>query len=81
MPIVIEGMRYFTVGEIEEALSVSRTTIWRWRKQGDIPVGHRFRKMTVFTAEEFEAVRTFANKVEPIQGNSRNQMKLFSGVR
>lgn len=80
MPVLIEGTQYFTVGEIEESLSVSRTTLWRWRKTGDIPLGHRFRKMTVFTAAEFEAVRAFANRLEPIQGPDRDQMKLFNGV-
>jgi predicted DNA-binding transcriptional regulator AlpA len=81
MPVLIEGTRYFTVGEIEESLSVSRTTLWRWRKQGDIPAGHRFRKMTVFTSEEIEAIRAFANRLEPIVGNNRQQMKLFNGMR
>jgi len=81
MPVLRDGVQYFTMNEIEEALSISRTTLWRWRNAGEIPAGHRFRRMTVFTKEEFDAVRAFANRLEPIQANDRNQMRLFNGVQ
>jgi len=81
MPVLIKGEEYFSVTEVEDSLSISRTTLWRWRKSGAVPVGHRHRKMTVFTAEELEAVRAFANRLEPVQSVNRDQMKLFNGMR
>jgi predicted DNA-binding transcriptional regulator AlpA len=83
MPVLIDGVRYFSAIEIVKELGVSRSTFWRWRSRGEIPNGRRYRrgKMVLFTDEEFEAVRDFANHLEPVQGTNRDQMKLFNGVR
>jgi predicted DNA-binding transcriptional regulator AlpA len=83
MPVLIDGTRYFSAIEIAKELGVSRSTFWRWRSRGEIPNGRRYRrgKMVLFTEEEFEAVREFANHLEPVQGTDRDQMKLFNGVR
>jgi predicted DNA-binding transcriptional regulator AlpA len=82
MPVLIGTIRYFSAIEIAKELGVSRTTFWRWRSRGEIPNGRRYRggKMVLFTEEEFEVVREFANRLEPVQGPNRDQMKLFNIV-
>ena len=35
----------------------------------------------VFTSDEFDAIRAFANRLEPVQAPNRNQMSLFNGGR
>jgi predicted DNA-binding transcriptional regulator AlpA len=83
MPVLIEGIRYFSAIEMVKELGVSRSTFWRWRAEGKIPKGRKYRggKMVLFTEEEFEVVREFANHLEPVEGSNRDQMKLFNGVR
>ena len=86
MPVMIEGKRYFSAAEIAKNLGISRTTFWRWRRsrtEANIPVGRRYRggKMVVFTEEEVEAVRAFANRLEPVEEPNRSQMKLFNGAK
>jgi len=80
-PIEIEGTRYFSVATVARAVGVSRQTVWRWRLDGKIPPGHLYRNhQTVFTSEEVNAVREFANKVEPIEGGPARQLRLFNGA-
>lgn len=81
MPVVIEGTSYFSVEEIAKDLRVSRSTFWRWRALSEeLPAGRRYRgKMVVFTKEEVEAIRGFANRLEPVRRPNRAQMKLFNG--
>jgi predicted DNA-binding transcriptional regulator AlpA len=83
MPILIDGIRYFFADEVAKEVRVSRTTFWRWRSEGKIPKGRKYRggKMVLFSEEEFEVVRGFANHLEPVEGSNRDQMKLFNGVR
>jgi predicted DNA-binding transcriptional regulator AlpA len=80
MPVLIEDVRYYTAGEITKELGISRTTLWRWRSDRKIPPGRLYRGGTVvFTGEEFDSVRAFANRLEPLQAPSRDQMNLFNG--
>jgi predicted DNA-binding transcriptional regulator AlpA len=83
MPVLIDSTRYFCALEIANELSVSRSTFWRWRSRGEIPSGKKYRggKMVLFTEEEFGAIREFANRLEPVQGPNRDQMKLFNGMK
>jgi predicted DNA-binding protein (UPF0251 family) len=68
MPVKIEGEEYYTNSEVSDELKVSRQTLWRWREKGSIPAGLRYRtRQVLFTAEEVEAIRQFANKLEPIE--------------
>ena len=65
--------------ELGQRLGVSRQTLWRWRRQGSIPAGHRYRDgKTLFTATEVEAIRQFANRVEPLDEVDTKQLKLFN---
>ena len=78
MPLKIRGSLYFSVAELEEELQVTRQTIWRWRKEGHIPQGQRFRGNKVLFSEiEAEQVRAYALRVEPIGGDS-SQLRLFN---
>jgi excisionase family DNA binding protein len=68
MPVRIEGEDYYTHTEVAEELAVSRQTLWRWREKGQIPPGLRYRtRQVVFKREEVEAIRQFANHLEPIE--------------
>ena len=78
MELEIEGTAYLSVSGLLEELDVSRQTLWRWRKEGKIPQGHRFRDgKVVFTGAEADEIRRFANRVEPISEANRDQMPLF----
>ena len=81
MPMFLEiaGTRYFAAKELLGELDISRQTLWRWRREGRIPTGHRFRDgKVVFTQEEADEVRQYANRIEPIDEAERNQLGLFS---
>jgi predicted DNA-binding transcriptional regulator AlpA len=81
MPTEIKGSLYFSASELEQELAVSRQTIWRWRKDGRIPPGQRFRGNKVFfSATEAEDVRAYALRLEPI-GSDSAQLRLFNGSR
>lgn len=78
MALKIEGTSYLAANELLEELAVSRQTLWRWRREGKIPQGHRYRDgKVVFTAAEADEVRQFANRVEPISDAFRDQLVLF----
>ena len=85
MPVIIDGTRYYSAAEIAKNLRISRSTFWRWRglSEENLPVGRRYRggKMVLFTEEEVEAIRSFANRLEPVQRANRDQMKLFNGTK
>jgi len=60
-------VEYVPALALAEAVRVSRQTIWRWRKTGKIPAGHRFRDgQLFFTTGEAGEVRQFANRIEPV---------------
>lgn len=74
----IGGVLYVPAAEVARNVGVSRQTLWRWRRDGKIPSGHRFRdRQIVFTAREVEEIRNHANKLEPIAGVDEKQMQLF----
>jgi predicted site-specific integrase-resolvase len=78
MPREIGGVLYVSAAEVAEEVGVSRQTLWRWRRDGKIPSGHRFRdRQIVFTEQEIEEIRDHANKVEPIADVDANQLPLF----
>ena len=76
--IRIEDTDYVSSKEIVESVGVSRQTLWRWRREGKIPPGHRFRDgQVLFTTEELQEISDFANRVEPIDQPNRDQLRLF----
>jgi predicted DNA-binding transcriptional regulator AlpA len=77
MPIELKSRLYFSVNEVLGDTGVSRQTLWRWRQNGKVPLGHRFRdRQVLFDEEEFHAIRTYANHVEPLEDGAR-QLRLF----
>ena len=78
MTITIEGIEYVSASELLEELQISRQTLWRWRQQGQIPLGRLYHsKKLVFTNQEGAAIREFANRLEPTELENANQLKLF----
>jgi Helix-turn-helix domain len=68
MPVQILGAAYFLAAEVARDLRVSRQTLWRWRTEGRIPAGHRYRdRQVVFTQGEFDEIRAFAHRIEPVE--------------
>ena len=62
----INGVRYYTSAEVEAAAGVSRQTLYRWRRGGVVPAGHRLRgNRLLFSQSEFDQVVAYANHVEP----------------
>ena len=80
MGIEIDGVLYLTTTEVLAEASVSRQTLWRWRQDGKIPVGRRYRdKQVVFTETEVDAIREYAQRIEPIDETGARQFRLFNG--
>lgn len=71
MPIEIESVEYFTAADIQREVGVVRQTLWRWRRARVIPQGLRYRnKAIVFTRDEVDAIREYANRLEPADSPS-----------
>ena len=74
----IGGVRYVPAAEVARDIGVSRQTLWRWRRDGKILNGHRFRdRQIVFTEPEVKEIREHAFKVEPIPEADNRQLTLF----
>lgn len=58
---------YSALAEAGRHVRLERQTIWRWRQEGKVPAGRRFRdKQVIFTADEAEKIRDYANRMEPL---------------
>ena len=74
MPLTIDGATYYSVDDVCRELEIVRQTLWRWRNSGRVPAGRRYRgRKIVFTHEEVEQVRAFANRLEPL-GLGQNEV-------
>lgn len=81
MCIEIDGIEYYSTGKVLEATGVSRQTLWRWRQEGRVPDGHRFRNgQVLFTEGEFAEILSYANRVEP-GSLSSDPTQLGLGIR
>lgn len=80
MAVEINGIKYLSATEVLETVDVTRQTLWRWRQEGKIPAGHRFRgRQVVFSLEEVTAIHEYANRIEPIDSSDTGQLSLFNG--
>ena len=80
MPLTIEGATYYTAAEVFAEIGVTRQTFWRWRKEGKVPAGRRFRDgQVIFTESELQFARDYANRIELINPTAPHQLKLFNG--
>ena len=74
MPFQIDGHTYLSAAEVAAQAGVTRQTLWRWRQQGKVPVGRRFRdKQILFTQDELERVLDYANRMEPVTNDDPHQ--------
>jgi hypothetical protein len=82
MPIEIEGVTYYSAPEAAAETGISRQTLWRWRQQGKVPLGLRFRdRKILFTTDEFEEICDYANRLEPASTAPSRQGNLFGARR
>ena len=80
MPTTIQENEFFSVGEVLELIGVDRTTLWRWKREGKVPSGRRFRgNQILFTAEEVKKIEEYAFRLEPIHIPNPEQLRLFDG--
>jgi predicted DNA-binding transcriptional regulator AlpA len=78
MSIEIDGVRYNSATDIQRDVGVARQTLWRWRKDRKIPQGRRYRdRQVLFTQEEVDEIREYANRLEPAEIANSAQLKLF----
>ncbi len=66
MCIEIEGIEYYSTTEVLDAVGISRQTLWRWRQEGRVPDGNRFRNgQVLFSESQYQEILAYANHVEP----------------
>lgn len=64
--ILKDGIEYFAATAVARSVGISRQTLWRWRTEGKVPTGHRFRTGEIFfTRDEADRVREYATLFEP----------------
>lgn len=67
MPVLIRGMPFFSISEVLLESGVSRQTLWRWRREGRVPPGYRFRDgQVLFTSAEVEAILLYRDQLVPL---------------
>lgn len=78
MPRKIQGVEYYSIVEVCDAAGIARQTLWRWRNEGLVPGGNRFRNgQVLFAKREYDQILTWANSVEPgALTSDRTQMAL-----
>ncbi len=80
MTVEINGNKYSQITEVAELVGISRQTLWRWRRDGSIPIGRKYRgRQIIYTQDEIELIRQFAERIEPIDNGHRPQGTLFEG--
>ena len=66
MSLTIDGETYYSLRELTDLIGVSRQTLWRWRKEGRVPVGRKYRrKHVVFSEAETREIKRLADRLEP----------------
>jgi predicted site-specific integrase-resolvase len=65
MPVEIAGKRYYRTNEALQKIGISKATWFRWLKEGKVEdVRHKdVRGWRLYTEEDIERIRTYANKV------------------
>jgi hypothetical protein len=77
----IKKVDYYSAADIQQEIGVVRQTLWRWRKAKKILLGRLYRgRQVVFTKQEVEAIREYANRLEPAGPSDSDQMKLFTNL-
>ena len=80
--VTIDGVSYVAATRLARELGVSRQTLWRWRTEGKIPAGNRFRNgRIVYSPTEAELVRSYAQQLEPLDNAPLAQLPLFEAPK
>lgn len=80
MAVELNGKEYLHMTEVADHVGVTRQTLWRWRRDGSIPVGRKYRgRQIIYTLAEVEMIREFADRIEPIDDEHRREKTLFEG--
>lgn len=70
MAIDVDGTTYYSTSDVLEETGISRQTFWRWRQDGRVPCGHRFRTgQLLFSESEYQDIVSYANRLEPESPN------------
>ena len=78
MPTIIQEIQYFTQQEVADRLGVDRTTLWRWRRGGEVPQGRKFRgTVLLFTEAEIRQIENYAFRLEPVAEEDPDQFEFF----
>ena len=81
MPIEIKGLTYLLMSEVATRAQVSRQTLWRWRQERKIPMGHKYRgRQVIYTPAEVREIEAFAHRIDPIDPPSPGQPDLFEDL-
>ena len=59
MPVTIEGQTYYRTGEVCRLTGISRSTLFRWLKQGLVssPTGRDWRRWRLFEACQVQEIK------------------------
>jgi len=65
MPVIVNGQTYYRTAEVCRTVGVSRTTFFRWLKEGILrEAGHRDRRgWRLFTEDELNRFEAEANRI------------------
>ena len=78
MPTEINNVTFYSTSEVTREIGVSRQTLWRWRQDGFVPAGRRYRgRQVLFNTREVDAIREYANRLEPLPRGTSSQLRLF----
>ena len=82
MSIEVDGVTYYSAADVLQEIGVSRQTLWRWRHEGKVPGGRRYRdKQILFTRGEVQQIRDYANRLEPLQRPAPDKTEHFEDKR
>lgn len=73
MSEILEGVEYFTLGEVEKLTGVNRQTIKRWEKDGKISAAHRLERNNwrYYVASQIEEIKRFRGAIRPPRNLSK----------
>ena len=75
MPVRINGQSYYRTAEVCRRIGISRTTLFRWLKDGVFrEAEHRDRRgWRLFTEEEMDRLQAGANQLTHIERRMQNE--------
>ena len=73
MPVTIEGQTYFRTGEVCRLTGISRSTLFRWLKQGLVsnPTNRDWRQWRLFEASQVHEIKARTGLIISTKENGR----------